>query len=151
MSKGYLHAVFDLDGTLADDSHRQHFVNGEKRNFVAYYALMSRDTVIEPVAAVLRKLFHPEEAVIEIWTGRPEEYRAVTRKWLQRNNIPIHILRMRDDGDNRPADEIKLEWLDLLRTSDEGPPDIVFEDRTKTVEMFRREGIVCLQVQDHDY
>ena len=89
--------VFDLDGTLSDDSHRQHYVAKPNRDFKSYYAGMSLDKPIVPVVNTMLALAARHD--VEIWTGRPEQYRQCTVDWLL--GIPYIRLRMRADGDNR--------------------------------------------------
>ena len=52
---------------------------------------------------------------------------------------------MRADGDNRSVIEVKGEWIKEHR------PDLMFDDRTSSVQAWREMGIVCLQVQQNDY
>ena len=42
--------VFDIDGTLADLSHRLKWVQGEEKNWDKFYEEVEKDDVIEPVA-----------------------------------------------------------------------------------------------------
>ena len=49
--------VFDLDGTLADDAHRQHHITGDVRDWDAYFAACGDDApIIEPVMELLLTL-----------------------------------------------------------------------------------------------
>ena len=140
--------IFDLDGTLADDGHRQHHLEASPQDWDAYYAAAPADAPIWPVIrtmAALQRLRHN----VEIWTGRPESQRSSTTLWLERHGIGTSglRLRMRPDRDYRPANEVKGEWLVEVRR----PPDLVFDDRSKCVRWWRERGILCMQVADHDY
>ena len=146
-------AVFDLDGTLSDDGHRQHFLHQSPRDWDGYFGACDADKPIEPVVSVMRGLWglghihvsHPQQWDIEIWTGRPEAYREQTVAWLKRYGLRWDRLRMRADGDLRPAWTCKSEWLV------DGKPDLMFDDQAAAVGYWRSIGIVCLQVADHDY
>ena len=141
--------IFDLDGTLSDDSHRQHLIAGGDRE--AYHAMGAQDpqTVIAQVA---RDLWSAS-AYIEIWTGRTDDNRDRTVEWLSRHGIHYHALRMAPAGDHRDTNTIKGEWLAELAPDDGAPwrPVIVFDDRRKCVEWWRRLGVTCLEVADHRY
>ena len=84
---------------------------------------------------------------VEFWTGRDEKYRKLTEDWIAQHLNYVDVsLRMRPLGDRRPDWEVKREMIKL-----HGKPDIVFEDRSQVVKMWREEGIRCLQVCDGDY
>ena len=142
--------VFDLDGTLADDTHRQHHITGDVRDWDAYFAACGDDEPIQNVGEILRALERKGHQV-EIWTGRNNHWREVTRQWLdthRMNGLAGLVLRMRADGDFRPDTEVKGEWL---AECGDHPPDLIFDDRTKSVAFWRSQGITCLQVAQHDY
>ena len=142
--------VFDLDGTLADDSHRQHHITGDVRDWDAYFAACGDDALIKPVAAIYQALYSDtvDYHTVVIWTGRSERYRHQTALWLSERNLWFTDLRMRADGDFRPDTEVKGEWL---AECGDHPPDLIFDDRTKSVAFWRSQGITCLQVAQHDY
>ena len=139
--------VFDLDGTLADDTHRQHHIVGEERDWDAYFAACEGDVPLWPTIGVLQMMVHCGHRV-EIWTGRSESCRGQTERWLSRVlGLEIWPL-MRAEGDHRPDTVVKGEWLDGCGAS---PPDLVFDDRSKSVAFWREQGITCYQVAQHDY
>ena len=138
--------VFDLDGTLADDSHRQHHITGDVRDWDAYFAACGDDALIEPVMELLLTLSRHHD--VQIWTGRPERCRMATVKWLRQFTSRVPMILMRDFHDFRPDTEVKGEWL---AECGDHPPDLLFDDRTKSVAFWRSQGITCLQVAQHDY
>ena len=142
--------VFDLDGTLADDTHRQHHIIGEPRDWDAYFAACGGDALVQPVATLFRALrVHAfGKHRVEIWTGRSEKYRRETDAWLTEQQLWYDALRMRPDGDFRSDTTVKGEWL---AACGDARPDIIFDDRTKSVAFWREQGITCLQVAQHDY
>lgn len=57
---------------------------------------------------------------------------------------------MRKTGDRRPDDVVKEEMIQRMR--DDGlEPYVVFEDRKRCVDMWRRNGITCLQCAEGDF
>ncbi|WP_103509156.1 hypothetical protein [Streptomyces sp. SM13] len=105
-------AVFDLDGTLADTAHRQHFLEGAKRDWAGFFAAAPADPPLpEGVRMVLASA---EECEIVYLTGRPERCRRDTVRWLSRQGLPDGTLFMRRNEDRRPARRTKLDILRRL-------------------------------------
>ena len=140
--------VFDLDGTLADTASRLRFIEVKPKDYGAFHqASVTAKAIahIQPVYWGFRRQFIP----IEIWTGRPERYKVITRNWLSLWGFTgCRKLRMRPEDDNRPDVELKKEWLDQCGFN---KPLLVFEDRTRVVEMYRENGVPCFQVKKGDY
>ena len=145
-------AVFDLDGTLSCDAGRIGLLEQARPDWEKYYALMPEDPPL-PVAVDLMRLYLARRDHVEVWTCRPDVYRPVTVQWLARHISPVFgtpaspPVRMRAAGDTREAELVKADWLPLLP----GKPDLMLEDRLKTVEYFRGLGITTYQVQFRDY
>lgn len=105
-------AVFDLDGTLADTAHRQHFLEGPRRDWAGFFSAAVDD---QPLTEGVRlALSSAEECEVTYLTGRPERCRKDTLAWLARYGLPEGRLRMRRDDDRRPARHTKLEILKRL-------------------------------------
>ncbi|MDQ0988412.1 hypothetical protein [Streptomyces sp. V2I9] len=108
-------AVFDLDGTLADTAHRQHFLEGPRRDWAGFFAAAPDDPPLpEGVRMVLASA---EECAIVYLTGRPERCRRDTVRWLGRHGLPEGELFMRRNDDRRPARRTKLDVLKRLGRS----------------------------------
>ena len=138
--------VFDLDGTLANCTHRLHHIQQEPKNWDAFYAACALDAPIEPVIRLFRSL---RDVRVDIWTGRSAEVERKTRAWLTAHRLFPWYLRMRGARDYRQDDVLKAEWLDSL-PSDERPT-LVFEDRKRVVDMWRSRGIQCCQVATGEF
>lgn len=142
--------IFDLDGTLADCTHRQHFIHGEKKDWDAFYAACDRDKLIRPVADILSSL-ERDGHYIWIWTGRSDEVKEKTREWLRYNRVYTDSLRMRPAGDHSPDHLLKEKWLNEVSLEQRAEIDGVFEDRSRVVEMWRANGFTCYQVAKGDF
>ncbi|MGC9540502.1 LNS2 domain-containing protein [Streptomyces sp. UG1] len=110
-------AVFDLDNTLADTAHRQHFLERRPRDWDAFFAAAPQDPPIEEGIALLRE--SAEECEIRYLTGRPERCRRDTLDWLAAHGLPDERVYMRRDNDRRPARRTKLEILHRLARTHE--------------------------------
>lgn len=148
MSGFPMFVVFDLDGTLALNDHRNHFIEREvgQKDWRSYFAACDRD---EPCLALVRTLTALTMAGhdVEIWTGRSAEVADKTTTWLAANGLGHVRLRSREIGDHRADTVLKEEWL----AASSRKPDLVFEDRASVVAMWRSRGILCAQVAPGEF
>lgn len=127
----------DIDGTVADISHREHYlINKDQKgrtNWKAFFSEMNKDTVREEIRSLLYDCYCVQYAPCEVvfLTGRPEDYRDVTEKWLEDNRFYYTELHMRPKGDRRPDWIVKseavltlLEKYDIMHALDDRRPVI---------------------------
>jgi hypothetical protein len=79
---------------------------------------------------------------IILCSGRSEKSRPETVEWLDQQAVKYNELLLRKDEDFRSDAVVKRE---ILRTLDKSKILFVVEDRSRVVEMWRSEGLVCLQ------
>ena len=142
--------LFDIDGTLADIGHRRSHLDGERPDWKSFNKATGDDTPNEPVVSLYRTLWNSGEFELILVTGRNERFRDVTEQWLAWNEIPFGKLLMRANRDSRADHIIKEEILhDLLASGRQ----IAFtvDDRQQVVDMWRRNGITCLQCDVGDF
>jgi hypothetical protein len=133
--------IVDLDGTLTDCRHRLHHL--ETKDWGAFFAGMYDDEPNTAVLATVEALMDAHHRIIYC-SGRPEQYRSITDRWLLKWMLPIEPLYMRKKGDYRPDDVIKFELLIQIR--EEGyDPVLVIDDRPSVVNMWRRHGLSVFQ------
>ena len=194
--------IFDLDGTLADLSHRVHYVDGTpfvgarvtvdkatdvlpsgkkgliiellspdiatvkfgekpqdivecpiscikvRPDWEQFFDDMDNDVLIEPMIDLLNAL--KRDFPIVLCSGRPEIYRPQTETWLKRHSIKYEVLYLREAEDKRSDDLVKSEMLNSIR-GDGLEPWIAVEDRASVVQMWRAEGLICLQCADGNF
>jgi predicted kinase len=135
--------VVDIDGTVADCTHRVHHVKGDKKDWKAFFADMADDTPREDVYHQAVTEANANQAIILFVSARPEDYRDVTEQWLRENGMGGHRLLMRRKGDKRPDTEVKadiynryLKQYNIIK---------VYDDRPSVIEMWREYG---LEVED---
>lgn len=147
--------IFDLDGTLANDTERRQIItqlteSGSRayQGYKPYHELCSQDPPNEPLIRVLKDLLVCGHQ-IEIWTGRPDTYKRETQAWIFEHigpELARHIrLRMRPENDTRSSNDVKGAWL----CEYDNLPDLVFDDRSKCVDFWRSQGILTCQVADN--
>lgn len=136
--------VVDIDGTVADCKHRQHHVRKDPKDWKAFFSEMGSDSPRDEVFAEAESLAEDEEAVIVFVTARPEDYRGITERWLQDNNMPYTHMLMRRSGDKRPDTEVKQ---DILNTYLKQYNIVqVFDDRPSVIQMWRDNGLEVTDV-----
>lgn len=130
--------ICDIDGTLAH-------MNGRSPYDPTRYHEDTKDDTVHYIFARIS-----EGAVRIICSGRDDTYRGVTEKWLAEHGITYDLLYMRLAGDKRSDAIIKQEIYDTY-IKDNYNVRCVLDDRNRVVEMWRRNGLKCLQVADGDF
>ena len=149
--------IFDLDGTIANISHRVHYLKdyenpdgswNKKSNWSKFHNSISEDIVVEPIKFMLNHLYSNFIDII-ILTGRNDSVKKNTVKWLKDNEVSYDHLIMRPKNDNRSDTVFKLEQLKKLEKNFK--IHFIVEDRNRVVKMWRDKGYICLQCKEGDY
>jgi predicted kinase len=142
--------IFDVDGTLADVTHRVHHLDGEK-DWKAFHDAMGEDEPVAAIAELARLLYKAAEAghgidAVIIVTARHDDpvYRQLTIDWLDLHGIRHHRLYMRRDTDTRRDHLVKADILQQI-IDDGFEPILAIDDRPEVVRMWRDHGITTLQ------
>lgn len=141
--------ICDIDGTIADCEHRRHLVTGKHKYYEEFYSLTMQDDPIWPVINVFNALQQAGYTGL-MCSGRSDNWREDTENWLRQHDVRYTKLYMRSHGDYRADEVVKYELLCRMR-KDGYNPSVVIDDRNKVVQMWRREGLVCLQAADGDF
>ena len=136
--------VVDIDGTLADISHRQHHIKGKRKKWRKFFQSMDKDLPVPAVAAKVRML--SQDHMIILVSGRPDDYRTLTEDWLRKHQIPYHQLFMRQSGDFRDDDVVKQEILNQYLNKEK--IKLVIDDRPRVIRMWRKNGLKVEDVGD---
>lgn len=143
--------IFDLDGTLAliDKRRAISTLPSGKMDWDTFFDPKNID-LDQPNDAVITmaKMLKAAGNRIVILSGRSKATKDATKAWLQKFDVPFDILKMRPTSKDfkfMPDDQLKQMWLDQLFTNKD---DIVcvFDDRQKVVDMWRQNGLTCMQV-----
>ena len=133
--------IFDIDGTLADISKRRHHIEKKPKDWDAFFKGIPQDKAIKSMVRLCNIMYESGVRIL-LCTGRREQDRTETVKWLAQNGVQYHELILRRDDDRRSDVIVKREMLAGL---DRSKILFVVEDRSGVVEMWRSEGLVCLQ------
>ena len=152
--------VFDLDGTLAN-------VDARRKKAYVEETDIARILDDKPKWKFDWSIFHdpenvmkdkPNDVIIEmcralylrgyriyITSGRTDKLKDVTREWLDKYKVPYDRLYMRTKEDRYIKDStLKEKWLKEF----EYPVQMAVDDRTSVVNMWRRNGIEVLALED---
>lgn len=134
--------IFDVDGTLAKMVGR------------SPYDLEKCDTdIINPMVVDLARSYFRDGYAVIVVSGResgteeePYRYKDMTANWLVDMFIPFTDHFQRDQGDSRTDMIVKEEifWRDIAPNYD---VKLAVDDRDQVVEMWRRIGVECWQVE----
>jgi len=143
--------IFDLS-TLADDSHRRHFIDpyknliggydqadfkpGWKPDWQAYYDDIDKDKPILPVFEIFNTIRQYDD--VQVWSENFLSLKEKTIDWFL-YKVPIrptywnkdswnHVLKMRPEGNIQPYYKLKEEWMFERCKIDDSfhPPGIKF-------------------------
>jgi len=144
--------IFDIDGTLADCTHRLHHIIGNNKDWNAFDAEGQKDTPIKPVIEICNALYDLGWDII-LLTGRNERVRQCTEHWLKTYGVQYDQMLMRPLKDRREDTIVKLEVLNeyIAKGFPQTPIQSIFEDRQRLVDMFRAEGYHVCQVAKGDF
>lgn len=148
--------VFDIDGTIADDTHRAtRFapwrLRGTREASAAWEAYYSACVDDRPITA-MRDVAHGFSAfgyALILATGRPERLRELTLDWLDRHRFPkVEGLLMRSAGLRIGNAEIKREHAEVI-----GPERIALwvDDHPDVPEALRDLGIPVLSLHNRTW
>lgn len=128
------------------------------KNWPLFFQGIENDPPITPIIELIARVLDNTGAEygeddgldVIIVSGRSlDEGGTGTEKWIEKNlPFPVKHLFMRNAQDYRADDIVKQEILDLL------PKERikwVFDDRQRVVDMWRRNGLTCLQVADGQF
>jgi len=137
--------VFDIDGVLADHSHRFHHIDKDPKDWTSYFAEAFADAPIAHGVELLQTLVPPDGHVV-FATGRSDECYAATMAWLKEHVTQGRkfMLYMRRQGDHRGDNELKIDFLNSMKAINI-EPRIWFEDRSRVVGALRAEGVNVYQ------
>jgi hypothetical protein len=129
-------AAVDIDGVLADVSHRLHHLEKRPKDWDSFFAAAPDDPVLDEGRRTVMALAEVYDVVY--LSGRPEHCREDTLAWLSRHGLPEAPVLLRPVGDRRPARLVKVEVLDhLARDRQVG---LLVDDDPMVVEAARQAG-----------
>ena len=133
--------LVDMDGTLC---HREGFTDRDP-----YDWSRSSEDGLDPIVADIVQRFAPDHTII-VFTARPASAEIICRSWLKRHKVPFDHIFTRPDGDNREDSIVKWEMFEE-HVKPFWSTQFVLDDRQRVVDMWRSNGLKCLQVASGDF
>lgn len=137
--------IFDIDGTLSNCKHREHFLETPVKNWYMFFTQSIYDTPNINIVNILTNYIKYEYKII-IMTGRTITYKDITIDWLTKNNITYDMLFMREDKNFEDVTSLKLKWYESLKDS----LNIIsiYEDNIDTIFEFNKLNINTFYVKN---
>jgi len=139
--------VVDIDGTISNIGDREKYLKQKPPDWDKFYESCFEDDPIDSICALVRVM--AQHCMIVYLTGRREKVRDKTERWLQAHNLPMGVVRLMRDDDNKAHDvDVKpnklAQWLKKNNLKQE---DVLFiiEDRNSVVAKWRELGYTCIQ------
>jgi len=129
--------IVDMDGTLADTSHRNPYDTANCLQDALHHAM--RETVVR---------YHQAGYTIVILTGRDDKWAGLTSQWLHHHNVPYDVLIMRPETMRGQKGPIVKQALFDTQIRDEYDVEWAFDDMTEIIQMWKSIGVPCIQVND---
>ena len=132
--------IIDLDNTLTNAHWRSHLAQSKK--WGEFYNSCDGDTVNQSIAEILLA-YKAKGVEIHLYTGRIESTREKTISWMNRNNLPFDILKMRQVGNYEPDFLLKEKMLEL----DKYNYLHAYDDSQRNIDMFLKHDIPSTLIQ----
>lgn len=133
--------ICDLDGTLANNDWRDPYDASEA----------DKDGLIKSTYDILSNTYCSGDTTIILFSGRSDEFRESTERFLTNNKVPYNELHMRKEGDIRKDSIVKREMYERF-IKNKLNVLFVLDDRDCIVKMYRKDlGLPCLQVNYGDF
>ena len=141
--------IFDMDGTLTKVGNRLKYINTEPKDWAKFLDACGEDEPNIPIIKIFKVFQLHTDTKIKVVTGRDEKYRQISLNWLHNHELWVETkdLHMRHRGDKRHDYLIKPELIANFKDEIE----MIFEDRSSVVKMWRDLGITCLQVNHGNF
>lgn len=141
--------LVDVDGVIADNTHRQHFLRNGRLDFDGFFRAASADVPIEGAQALLAS-FGASNLVV-LLTARPGYLHEITLDFLDEYAFEWDLLVMRSKADANvsSADFKRRSVRELLGYG--FVPQLAIDDDPRNVAMFRAAGISSYYVHSGYY
>lgn len=136
----------DIDGCLADCSHRLHYL--KEKNYDRFYSdeEILRDTPILEGFELFNAFFQNWDVELVILTGRPYRTEDATKEWLRRQGYVPEKMIMRRNHDYRPSEIIKTEAIQKYIQDKEVRSILLIDDDPKNVVAVEKAVENCIGI-----
>ena len=142
--------ICDIDKTLADNAHREHYLLQPKKDWDSFFKAASEDTVIWPIRDLI--VYLKDNHRIVFLTGRPDKYHIETAIWLRDNGIVNFFRPTSHKLIFRPNNNYEKDYIFKSRVVQElGLNNIWFaiDDSPEVIKAYRELGIFTIDPVQH--
>ncbi len=143
--------IVDIDGTLANIDHRRHYVESSPKKWNKFFRLIPEDIPNQWCIDIIKCLKSWENIKTILCTGRMYKHGYETEEWLKKYDINYEMIFYRKDGDFRSDDIVKQEIYEQKIKHLFSPILFVIDDRKQVVDMWRKQGLTCLQCAEGNF
>lgn len=143
MPKEIKKIICDIDGTIADNNHRQSLLNNN--NWDKFFLEMKNDLPIYPVINKVIDESRDGKEIIFL-TGRPSNYEKETNEWLKKYFTFEYKLVMRRENDRRNKLIVKKELF--LNNFSVNEIDYVIDNDAELLHQWKELGLKALDAID---
>jgi predicted kinase len=138
--------ICDIDGTIADLTHRLHYVKGDTKDWTSFFQDVVFDDFREGVwDQVCSEGVWRKDCEIIFVSGRSDITRSDTEMWLkEKTGLKNFILLMRQSWDRRDDTVVKREMYDKYLSRMRVVR--VYDDRPRVIRMWRDLGLDVVDV-----
>lgn len=137
-------AFFDFDGCISICSWRESLLPSHGwKGYDDFHAMLRYDPPNDWIINMMCDMVKDNIKVV-ILTGRVESTRRDSEKWLTKFGVSYHWMEMRKDGDSRPSEIVKAEYVAKF---DPSCVKMIFDDRQKIIDHFRELGYPVCKVE----
>tara|TARA_B100000963_G_scaffold229633_1_gene200283 strand:- start:376 stop:813 length:438 start_codon:yes stop_codon:yes gene_type:complete len=144
MPKEIKKIICDIDGTIADNTHRQSLLSN-KNNWDEFFLEMRNDLPIYPVINKVIDEFRNGKEIIFL-TGRPLNYEKETNEWLKKYFTFEYRLIMRNENDRRNKLIVKKELF--FNNFSVSEIDYVIDNDAELLQQWKEIGLRALDAID---
>lgn len=139
----------DVDGVLADATHRQHLLRSRWRDWDGFFEAAGADGLLAQQAILLDTV--AADHVIAMVTARPAWIADITIAWFIEHDVRWDLLVMRSNSDFGPSAKMKAAAVENLRTRGLDPV-LAVDDDARNVAAYAELGVPCVYIHSgyHD-
>jgi predicted kinase len=144
--------IVDIDNTLSDATHREHYLEGPKKNWTAFFNEMNKDPLNKWCRDIMHAFLYGRSTIsLVLCSGRPDTYKQVTKDWLEENKVFYDYLFMRQGNDSRADNIIKEVILDFEILTRFKEVLFCIDDRMQVINMYRERGLTVLDCKGNTF
>ena len=136
--------VFDIDGAVANNSHRLQTLQLNPNNLELYHNQMQYDKPYDTMVNWIKSIGNRGKVVFQ--TERPHRYRKLTVGWLRDHGLlsVYNELLMNENDSNISMSELKLGFLTHIRQTFSDDHILWVENDLEIVNLLNKHGATAL-------